>query len=1111
MDRGQQMLVTTHFELNSGLPWHQLTALFAMYNPSASGGSLEMPIVIGPRSIFPYGQYERTIMLPGHGHYSDFTIHPVYSNPTSFLPCTDHEKEIVLPQSSSSDLNITSTYMETLKVVCGIISNNMHVSETTALLVDLTAQKGKVQSILKSLFRQQQTSVTALREKLLHPAIQGRNKALVQSLLELGVDKDLPASTTPGRLEKITPLQCAVETGDEELVDLVLKWNPHVWSAQLDVSERHGNFHHIWSVQYSIVDHALELKYPQVLKRLLSYESQNMHLYPRTSLRTLRLAVLQDQLDLVRFLFETRPGLVYDAKQHPWELLEAAAFCEGCTMFDELLRLGLKPNVRGHWERGSVLVAAFAASNKDLINRLLLEETDYNAFGHGLGRWFIHYRLKPCQAELKLKAVFGWNALHMAVRTSDHKLVSLLLKNGADPNLSGGMFPLQIAAWKGDLEIVSLLLKNHASHSAGSKTCLDMFECCMVEHDYTVTLRPKTNWSPIQLAFERGHLDVIELLHSSGARVPPCDETVFSRTHNWDSVTIAHTWKLKSWRAVDYERVDWDPLTQALQKHDEHFVRRIISGGLISQRLVGSYLIHCIMRHGIKFTQELVPQSMLGYNGSIDPEVLNAAAYYGDEEFVVNSFSGLRVKIGHANLVQRYGTKALIMAVLGHHLSLVQSLLQLDINPYQTVDGSACIKFWRVDNFERYKGSHNAEIPPLSSAFEAGYMLAFHEVRLEAAQAKEPNLEITKLLLAWESLSSSSEQTRHRSRQLGAAYINAVSSGFTQLSNLISQTGLDIQNLNHILGPRDYQNHLDIGLQYAIGNEPSSPFEDAKRKVVLKFMFELGAGVNAPALHIPPLIDPWHTPLQSAAGQNNSKLIQTLLDRHADVNAQPAKRYGATALQFAAINGNLEIAQLLLAAGAEINAPRAPFEGRTAIEGAAEWGRLDMVAFLLSNGSDIRGKMNGNYRRAISRAWRNGHRVLAEMIQNWKNEQYGPEDCEKTETIVASITDHDLAFDARYVYEKHGPCGDELVAVEGFGISDSCEPSDESESADKHEHGREQAHNCQELDQDGRMHGSEGSSEAVELHRQSDQSCIEKHLGDDQGLFQEFIKDDLWS
>jgi ankyrin repeat protein len=125
------------------------------------------------------------------------------------------------------------------------------------------------------------------------------------------------------------------------------------------------------------------------------------------------------------------------------------------------------------------------------------------------------------------------------------------------------------------------------------------------------------------------------------------------------------------------------------------------------------------------------------------------------------------------------------------------------------------------------------------------------------------------------------------------------------------------------------------------------------------------------------------TSLQIASRDGNLDIAELLLKHGADVNSPPAEKFGATALQFAALGGYLGIASLLIDKGADINAPPAKIDGRTALEDAAEHGRIDMVQLLKSSGAEISGEEDGQYKRALTRAFENGHHATWRLLQSY--------------------------------------------------------------------------------------------------------------------------------
>ncbi|CAI6253555.1 unnamed protein product [Periconia digitata] len=183
-----------------------------------------------------------------------------------------------------------------------------------------------------------------------------------------------------------------------------------------------------------------------------------------------------------------------------------------------------------------------------------------------------------------------------------------------------------------------------------------------------------------------------------------------------------------------------------------------------------------------------------------------------------------------------------------------------------------------------------------------------------------------------------------------------------------------------------------------------------------RYFLSLGADPNAMSVTS---LYPIHTALQESAICSTGDLLALLIQHGAEPSAIPPFSRGATATQFAAMYGNFENLIILLKLGVNINEPPGDHEGRTAIEGAAENGRLTMVEYLLQAGANVEGKTNPNYRRSVYRAWCNGHRTIANMIQNWKVERYGTDDCESIETILKTVTRYELEYADSDAYARH--------------------------------------------------------------------------------------------
>ncbi|KAH8723097.1 ankyrin repeat-containing domain protein [Phaeosphaeriaceae sp. PMI808] len=154
---------------------------------------------------------------------------------------------------------------------------------------------------------------------------------------------------------------------------------------------------------------------------------------------------------------------------------------------------------------------------------------------------------------------------------------------------------------------------------------------------------------------------------------------------------------------------------------------------------------------------------------------------------------------------------------------------------------------------------------------------------------------------------------------------------------------------------------------------------ESKRFEAVQLLLMKRADPNAVTEKLP------HTALQIACRDGSKNIVELLTTEGTDVNAPPARKFGATALQFAALGGYLGIAHLLLENGADVNAAAAQVDGRTALEAAAEYGRIDMIQFLVDAGADLSGAGNGQYERAKARAYNNGHHATHRLLLSYRS------------------------------------------------------------------------------------------------------------------------------
>ncbi|OHW99045.1 ankryin repeat protein [Colletotrichum incanum] len=115
--------------------------------------------------------------------------------------------------------------------------------------------------------------------------------------------------------------------------------------------------------------------------------------------------------------------------------------------------------------------------------------------------------------------------------------------------------------------------------------------------------------------------------------------------------------------------------------------------------------------------------------------------------------------------------------------------------------------------------------------------------------------------------------------------------------------------------------------------------------------------------------------LQAASYWGHKEIVQMLLDKGADVNAQ-GSNYG-NALQAASLEGHKEIVQMLLDKGADVNA-QGGYYGN-ALQAASSGGHKEIVQMFLDKGGDVN-TQGGDYGNALQAASSGGHKEIVQIL-----------------------------------------------------------------------------------------------------------------------------------
>jgi ankyrin repeat protein len=910
------------------------------------------------------------------------------------------------------DLLGVNTYLNTMKLFVLVVSNNFGDSQMDSLF-DWLSRDHTARSILSRLLRQNLVSMKVCAEKLILPAVRHRDRSTLTLLISLGVDLNTRQYLAGG---VGTAIHCAVKNQYPEIVDLLLENGANDWRL----------------VEFSkienLVDFVVHYGHITMLEKLLDCELRILGSHQLASVETLKLAISENRPELLIVIARRRPELWESAKQKPWVLFEAAAFCEGTTMVDVLAQEGLDVRV-SDGRHGSPLAVASAVGNTELVRYFLAAGIDLENM-----------------TVMDTTRVHGESsALELAVRNGHIDIARLLLQHGADVNehrkeKKGSL--LQLAAYSGNSATVKLLVEfgakidfSQREHPVSDDMDDDMnndmdddfddYKDDYKDDSFNDDYEDYSHLPAIHIALTRRRLDVVKAFHDAGTRFAslradqichicyfqPYNCPVFHNEVNHEAENTRSD-KLNNDAEIFFGEW-WDPWMVAIHQYSMPDLRRIVHKKLISHPVTTAHISACIMWHGSSFTQESFHCDLLSEDLIIDPLLLCALIVHDDEEDMAKRMASRLIRLlGNNVFVQRYGIKALMLSARTGKRKLVKMFLDFGVDPFASEPSFHLEDLWRQDRFEqmrRYHKRHYYNGPSVSYRDLLPVEWVLHPICSTAFQTAciADDTKVIDLFATWTPKVETLATERNRKLQLSAAYFFSICSGDEALEQRILSCGITLEVASASIDSSMIGQYLHFGLRSATAYPRSVGYPQRHRAHRLLDM-EAHPDLDNYRVSKPRTL--WGSPLVNAVQSEDIGLIIRLLSLGANVNATSRTRGTSetTAVQIAAINGNFEILDLLVQAGGDLNAPPSGDDGRTALEGAAEWGRVDMTSYLLSRGADVEGRNNKNYRRAIYRAWKNGHRILARMIQQWKAEHHGEDGCDAIENIMETVTNKEL-------------------------------------------------------------------------------------------------------
>ncbi len=180
---------------------------------------------------------------------------------------------------------------------------------------------------------------------------------------------------------------------------------------------------------------------------------------------------------------------------------------------------------------------------------------------------------------------------------------------------------------------------------------------------------------------------------------------------------------------------------------------------------------------------------------------------------------------------------------------------------------------------------------------------------------------------------------------------------------------------------------------------------------VMQMLLDKGADINAQG-------GEYGNALQAASYGGHDQVVQMLLDKGADINAAATGSDGRTALQAAAEGGHLAVVERLLQQKADVNAAASEYNGRTALQAAAEGGHLAVVERLLQQKADVNAAAaRSSGRTALQAAAEGGHLAVVERLLQQKADVNAASEYGRTALQAAAEGGH-LAVVERLLQQK---------------------------------------------------------------------------------------------
>lgn len=559
----------------------------------------------------------------------------------------------------------------------------------------------------------------------------------------------------------------------------------------------------------------------------------------------------------------------------------------------------------------------------------------------------------------------GWTALVLGALGGHLETVQMLIENGANPRqiAPDGRTILILAAQSGNCGLVRWLLDS------------DQFLLSSTDEDSDegpgniLDAEDKAGWTALTIAISKGHVEVSRFLLDMGAcpwKRLPDGRTILmlaAQHGNYDLVdellrAVGNSSDRSPRETQDYLNVKnkdgWTALLIAAREGHHEAVCRLLQE--IDDPWQTDPNGRTVLMHAARDGHRGVVSDLLPTN---DPH--DHFSYSSDAKIRFRRFSRSQNMDTHLHLTDQDGWSALMFAVRGGHLDVVEDLCRAGASPRQLSAGGRTPLIVAAAT-----GDHKMVRRLLHKLRDSKYGRVEPQVLCKDVNQYDCSGE-TALLIACENGFADVVSVLLES---GASVVATDPSGNTGLLRAAggqSWRDTDDENLTQI-GRALLNVGADVNASNRNGQTPLSRALANNYFNMTRLLVSAGANVNVPN-------SGRCSPLAIALAQKSSELVRILVNAGANANGEDD--HGQAHLIKAVLDDFTDGVKLLVRSGVALD--RADKDGLTALMHAAENGNPEIVRELLRAGADVTAT-NSEKLNALTLALRNGHSDVAGII-----------------------------------------------------------------------------------------------------------------------------------